>query len=94
MLLDVGYAFGFLLRCGDVSAPWLVFLVRFIVTFGMFIDLGFLKGYIANILCVVDLPVLVIVYVAFLPKVLLCAYCAIVEKKHKKTNRAKVLLIL
>ena len=78
MLLDVGYAFGFLVRCGDVSAPWLVFKVCFIVNFGMFIDLGFLKGYIANILCVViivDLPVLVVVYVAFLPKVLLCAYC-------------------
>ena len=43
MLLDVGYAFGFLLRCGDVSAPWLVFLVCFIVTFGMFIDLGFFQ---------------------------------------------------
>ena len=92
MLLDVGYAFGFLLRCGDVSAPWLVFLVRFIVTFGMFIDLGFLKGYIANILCVVDLPVLVIVCMS-LSFQKFC-YVLIVEKKHKKTNRAKVFLIL
>ena len=50
----------------------------------------FLKGYIANTLCVVDLPVLVVVYVAFLTKVLLKKK----EKntkvaKHKKTHRAK-----
>ena len=93
MLDVVGYAFGFLVRCGDVSAPWLVFLVRFIVTFGMFIDLGFLKGYIANILCVVDLPVLVIVC-RFPSKSFVMCLPSIVEKKHKKTNRAKVFLIL